>query len=539
MKVPDDASTNDASTHGASMHGATDDATGVAGCGERWPALAQVRAASAGMRAQVPHLSGEEASDLLRLVTAATADFEALRLALVGRIEESGVWQQDPNATVNSWLRAGQTLDHRSAQADLRSARALRNYPALRRAAEAGDLSRAHVDAIVSIGEANDIRRKQLAEFMHIFVDVGRQQPVSVLKTVMRAWADQIDPVGVARDEHEAHQRRFLHVNLLADGVHVEGFFAKAEGAKVIAALNAALTKSRREVLGLEVSGGKGSRGEAGRGEAGRGEAGRGEAGRGEAGRGDRWRGHKSTARPNVDDAAERDLPVLSTAQQRADAFIAGIIDPMLENGGLPSSGGSRPAVTVLVPLERLERPCNPDHPDDMDWPGKPDDLDWPGKPDDLDWPGDRDAGTGATEGALPFVDLSASIGVTNGPGTALISAQTAQRLTCDCDIHRILINPDGLPLDVGRSMRTIPAHIRKALVVRDGGCVFPHCGRPPGWAEAHHIIHWAQGGRTSLDNAVLLCSKHHHKVHAEGHEVTIGPDGRGRVLVKSTRLRR
>ena len=489
-------------TEGGTTGGVPDDGAEVAEGGERWPAVTQVRSASAQMRAQVLHLSGEEASELLRLVTGVTADLEALRLALVGRIEESGVWHDDPNATANSWLRAEQTLDHRTAQADLRCARAMRNYPALRKAAEAGELSRAHVDAIVSIGEANDTRRKQLADFMHIFVDVGRHQPVSVLKTVMRAWADQVDPIGVARDEHEAHQRRFLHVNLLADGVHVEGFFAKAEGAKVIAALNAALTKSRRDGLACNASNSRTSHGEAARGEAARGEV-------------------------------DLDLPVLSSAQQRADAFIAGIIDPMLKAGGLPSSGGSRPAVTVLVPLERLERPCRPDSP------GRPVDSGWPGTPIDSRRQGNERIRVGAIEGALPFVDLSASIGVTNGPGTAIISGEVAQRLTCDCDVHRILIDPQGLPLDVGRTMRTIPAHIRKALVIRDGGCVFPHCGRPPGWAEAHHIIHWAQGGRTSLDNAVLLCSKHHQEVHAQGHDVTIGPDGRGRVLVKSTRLRR
>ena len=53
-------------------------------------------------------------------------------------------------------------------------------------------------------------------------------------------------------------------------------------------------------------------------------------------------------------------------------------------------------------------------------------------------------------------------IGVNNGHGGALISAQAAQRMTCDCEIHRVLISSDGLPLDVGRAMRTFPPHIRR-----------------------------------------------------------------------------
>ena len=425
-------------------------------------------------------LDGESASRALSEVTSLTAELEALRLQLVSRIEASQVWREDANSTASSWLRARHGMDHRSAQADLRAARVVAAHPVLRQAAEAGDISRAHIDAIVAIGEGNAVRRQHLGEFMGIFVDVARRQPVSTLKTVLRAWADQIEPLGTARDEHQAHSRRYLHVNLLADGVHIEGFFSNDQGSKVIAALNSALSKARRCRTAASDTVAAGA-----------------------------------TAAADL----EPDLPALSTAQQRADAFIAGIIDPMLTSGELPTSGGSRPAVTVLVPLERLEQPCAPrsnDH---------------------LIAAADRARASAGCDW-LPFVANSASLGVTNGPGSALISMQTAQRLTCDCEIHRIVLNTDGLPLDVGRTMRTIPPHIRRALVVRDGGCVFPHCDRPPGWSEAHHIVHWAQGGKTSLDNAVLLCSKHHHAVHAEGHHIDIDPDGHVTVTVKHTRLR-
>ena len=59
-------------------------------------------------------------------------------------------------------------------------------------------------------------------------------------------------------------------------------------------------------------------------------------------------------------------------------------------------------------------------------------------------------------------------------------------------------------------STRTIPSALRRALVVRDGGCSFPGCDRPPGWCDAHHRVHWADGGETRLDNLVLLCRRHH-----------------------------
>ncbi len=482
--------------------------SGVGEVVDRSARVAAIGTHIAQLREDAEFLDGESASAVLAEVTALTGQLESLRLQLVSRIEDSQVWRDDVNATANSWLRARHAMDHRTAAADLRAARTVAAHPVLREAAQAGAISRAHIDTIVAIGEANPTRREHLGDFMPIFVDVARRQPVSTLKTVLRAWADQIDPLGTARDEQQAHSRRYLNVNLLADGVHIDGFFSHDEGAKVIAALNAALTQARRHQKPATAAATTPAT------------AANAADAAPTALQPDPEPDLTPPLAPDLAPDLAPELPALSTAQQRADAFIAGIIDPMLASGQLPTSGGSRPAVTVLIPLDRLEQPCPPG-------------------PDDQLTPVPPSTGAPAVSEKLPFTADSASLGVTNGPGTALISAQTAQRLTCDCEIHRILINPDGLPLDVGRTMRTIPAHIRKALVVRDGGCVFPHCGRPPGWAEAHHIIHWAQGGRTSLDNAVLLCSKHHHKVHAEGHEVTIGPDGRGRVLVKSTRLRR
>lgn len=78
-----------------------------------------------------------------------------------------------------------------------------------------------------------------------------------------------------------------------------------------------------------------------------------------------------------------------------------------------------------------------------------------------------------------------------------------------------VITGPASQPLDIGRATRVIPAAIRTAVVVRDRGCVFPGCSSPPGWAEAHHIQHWAHGGVTAASNLALLCSRHHSAVHS------------------------
>jgi hypothetical protein len=107
--------------------------------------------------------------------------------------------------------------------------------------------------------------------------------------------------------------------------------------------------------------------------------------------------------------------------------------------------------------------------------------------------------------------------------GTRL-SAETSRRLTCDASVVRVVHGNGGKVLDVGRRTRTVPPAIRRALEVRDGGCTFPGCGLR--FTEAHHIVHWSQGGETNLGNTVLLCRIHHRAVHEEGFRVRRDRDG-------------
>jgi hypothetical protein len=131
-------------------------------------------------------------------------------------------------------------------------------------------------------------------------------------------------------------------------------------------------------------------------------------------------------------------------------------------NTTVETSGGEKPHITVTVPYEIL---------------------------------------TGATR-QLPELDGYA------------IDPATLRRWSCDAGIVRIVTNGDSQPIDVGRRTRTIPPALRRALELRDGGCVWPGCGTPPSWADAHHIIHWADGGETNLGNCQLLCRRHHTQTH-------------------------
>jgi len=104
------------------------------------------------------------------------------------------------------------------------------------------------------------------------------------------------------------------------------------------------------------------------------------------------------------------------------------------------------------------------------------------------------------------------------------VSAETSRRLSCDASVVVMREDADGAVLDVGRKTRAVPTRIRRALTARDRGCVFPGCTARR--CDAHHVVHWIDGGRTSLDNLMLLCPRHHTWVHEGGIAVERGEDG-------------
>jgi hypothetical protein len=110
------------------------------------------------------------------------------------------------------------------------------------------------------------------------------------------------------------------------------------------------------------------------------------------------------------------------------------------------------------------------------------------------------------------------------GVGRADLPIDTIKRLTCDGSALTIVEDSDGTPLDVGRKKRTVSAALKRALWSRDRGCTFPGCGNKR-YVDAHHVRHWADGGETSADNLVLLCSYHHRLLHEGAFRIATGAD--------------
>lgn len=165
------------------------------------------------------------------------------------------------------------------------------------------------------------------------------------------------------------------------------------------------------------------------------------------------------------------------TAGQRNADALTSVLDIALSTDDLPRAGGQRPHLAVTVPWESLRDP-------------------------------------------LPLKKPTAP-GILENTGQPLTAAQT-RRIACDADVRRIVLSGDGQPLDVGRAHRTAPAHIRAALLARDSSCAFPACDHPPGTPEAHHLVSWVDGGRTDLNNMIMLCGAHHRIVHSQGWEIDL-----------------
>jgi hypothetical protein len=112
-----------------------------------------------------------------------------------------------------------------------------------------------------------------------------------------------------------------------------------------------------------------------------------------------------------------------------------------------------------------------------------------------------------------------------------LLSPGAARRVACDAQIIPAVLGGQSQPLDVGRARRLIDGPLRRALVLRDRGCTFPGCDRPPSWCISHHVHHWTDGGSTSLSNTAMLCEHHHRVIHRGEWIVRIAADGHPEFL--------
>lgn len=139
----------------------------------------------------------------------------------------------------------------------------------------------------------------------------------------------------------------------------------------------------------------------------------------------------------------------------------------------------------------------------------------------------------------IPLESLRASLDVGRaGEGAGLLpsgeslSAHAVRRLACDAAVIPTVLGTQNEILDVGRTNRLVTPALWNSLVIRDRHCTFPGCTRLPIACDAHHLVHWADGGVTSLDNLALLCRRHHVLTHHSPWTIRLDPYSRRPVWI-------
>ncbi|MGP4032291.1 DUF222 domain-containing protein [Pseudarthrobacter sp. 1C304] len=295
---------------------------------------------------------------------------------------------------------------------------------------------------------------------------VAAENDQDFLARVARKWVDALDQDGAEPSEELLRQLQGAFIRKPRHGLHHLEIFATADQAEQLLTVMNTGTNPR-------TSTGAGTATDAAAPGPAAAETTPAHPGTGSVGAASAWPASSADASAK-DGGAGPGVPLdLRTRPQRLLDGLVGACKVALAAGGLPATGGLRPQVMVTIDYQDLLARLNT-----------------------------VDMSTAGNTGTMLFT----------GP----VTASTARKIACDADIIPVLLGGNGRILDIGRTSRIFPPHIRKALTARDQGCAFPSCTIPATWCEAHHITYWSRGGTTGTDNGVLLCSHHHHLIHKE-----------------------
>ncbi|HEX6678072.1 MAG TPA: DUF222 domain-containing protein [Actinomycetes bacterium] len=377
-------------------------------------------------------------------------------------------------APTAGWLRATCRTSPALAAQRVRTARALHRGPLTGTAAALARGEVSYQHAAALADATADLPPARVAEAEPVLLDAAARLDPPRLRRVAEHLRDLVDPDAAEERARKGLERRGLWLAATVDGVDVRGLLDPEAGEAVQAAL-------------------------------------------------------APLARPTGPEDQR------SAAQRRADA-LADLARWALRAGDLPQEGGLRPQVNVTIELASLQAQTGV-------------------------------GGVGAWGGVLPpetvrrlacdalvtravvrrdpdlpgtgagHPDPSPDAGPQEGGGARADGGTLAAVLR---KAVSLLPAPLGAPvalLDLGRATRVVPPALRRALALRDGGCVAEGCGRPAAWCDAHHLVHWARGGATSLAGLVLVCRVHHVAAHegawrfrrdpASGRVTLVPPDRR------------
>ena len=450
---------------------------------------------------------------------------QALAVAAAAEVRDHSAVRAEGFTAISRWLEVRAGLSTRESRAVVGTGEKLQwEFPSTREAWLAGAISQAVVHeittgiprALKALPDSDYAVQRERLESRALTAARSGATVAEVGRVIARA-SFAADPAGSDQAVAAARESEFLRLTPTTGGVDVRGFLSTESAALVLTAFD-----QRVDAL------------------------------------------HRSGSLP------EQELAGLAAPAPRRRAgtrehinarILAELVGHLLGDGLLGSRHAQRPHVTVTVhaddyrgglggeillpgfgavpvPPSTIDRIlCDADVHPVMTTSGAAPDTGGPiaGPPDALAPPGSIRRHNGPPWSPPPFPWLTSS-------PAARPWEPTAEEIDSDTDVaalvelgedlddpvsfwQRLVGEPGRHVLDVGRSFRTAPPKLRRALAVRDGGCAAPGCGVDPSRCEAHHIVHWEHQGETAIANMVLLCSKHHHLVHEGGMRIELDHD--------------
>jgi len=437
-------------------------------------------------------VAGHDVLEVTAALHAAADGVRALAVSATTVVDELDAARSVGCVSTAQWLQREAGMSRGGAGATVGTGRTLVDYPATRAAWLGGEVSEAAVREITTgVGRATralppERATVERARCEQVLLHVARSRTPAHVRRAAGKLRVEVDPEGAAQAQEAALDAQFLRFTPVPDGVEVHGFLATEVAAGVLTALDRVIDDYHRT-------------------------------------------GTLAAEQRAALDSGQPARRRASREQLNARA-LTDLVATALGEGRLGVGRGQRPHVTYTM------------HHDELG------------------------AGLGG-EVLLP------------GFGRVAVPTATLERVLCDAEVHPVLTRrdtrPSGVPprpvlgivpengapppgqlldafagavdphpddvdtlldddtleswgrrlagergrhvLDLGRTFRTAPPDLRRALEIRDGGCVAPGCHVDPSRCEAHHVVYWRHGGTTSLRGMALVCLSHHHDIHEGG----------------------
>ena len=400
----------------------------------------------------------------------------AVRSSLLIVERDAGTWRGHGDPTFAAWVGRKTRLGKRGGGTQVRQATQLDTVPEIRAAVAAGELPLEHAAIIAKVAATGTPAQREAATSaagQKALLEMAAGQDAATFALSTDRFAGNADPDALNRDHDAQYRARYLSLTQTSTGTSLKGFLDTFAGNRLRLALEAA------------------------------------------------------TPRPPADDDRE-------FGQRNADALDA-IATRILASADTKPGAHVPPQVSVILTEEtwiaaQAHRDRRHAALTTFGFTGHDDgDTDGVAGSEQLGGGAGTALGSGSGLGGGTGSGTSSDSGCGGVPvvlptlgyapatledGTPVPSSELGV-VMCDCELTRIVINADGVPLDLGRTERLFTGPQRKAVIARDRECVWPDCHAHARWCHIHHLKWWQRdGGVTSVENGALLCNFHHHEVH-------------------------